>query len=77
LNVATPPLTVPVPSVVAPSLNVTEPVAGGLDTVAVSSVAPPYVIVDGLAPSVVVVAASVTVTPTAELVAPAKFVSPL
>lgn len=74
--VATPFVTVPVPINVAPSRNVTVPVAVVEETVAVSVVALPNTIIAGLALTPVVVAARFTVTVIAELVDAEKFVSP-
>ena len=55
LKVARPPLSVPVPSVVAPSLNVTVPVADDGKTVAVKATDCPKVEGFGVAVTVVVV----------------------
>jgi hypothetical protein len=84
VNVATPePFSVPVPSVLVPSMNVTVPVGvvppvGGT-TVAVNVTLLPTVMLLAVVISVVVLVpiAAVTVTITAVEVLPAKLVSPL
>jgi hypothetical protein len=73
---ATPLVNVAVPSVVEPSLNVTDPVALALETVAFSVVLAPNVMVAGVAVTTVVVDAGVTVTVIAALVEPEKLLSP-
>ena len=77
VKLAAPPETATVPSTFAPSLNVTVPVALAFEIVAVSVELPPNVIVGGAVATVVVVAASVTVTVMAALVDALKFASPL
>jgi hypothetical protein len=68
VSVATPFVTVPVPNTVAPSLNVTDPVAAVFDIVTVSTTLVPKFAVEGLAPMVAVIAAVFTRTTAAGLV---------
>jgi len=72
-----PPLSVPVPRVVVPSMNVTVPVAAALSTVAVNVTDWPYADGFGADTSVVVVAFLFTTCVTVFDVAVVKFASPL
>ncbi len=74
-RVAEVPLTVPVPRLVAPSKNSTDPVAP-VGTVAVKVTEAPYVDGFRFEASVVVLSALFTTWVTAEEVDPLKFVSP-